>query len=237
MGTPRRAGLVAAVLSGGLVAASGADAVPSALHHVTTTVPVHGHVTRLVVDDNSGAVTVQAGTTSSVRRSSDWNLIAPKVAQTLHDGTLTVTTRCPNAIPENNCGVDLVVTVPARTRTDVHAAVGHVSLHGMSGDASVDAAVGDVTISHARSRHVTVDSAVGDLRISLARSPRMVRLSSPVGDIQLRVPAGTYDASAVSQLGAAKVRGITRRASSHRHLSARSVTGDVHILGVTPAAG
>lgn len=214
-----------------------ASGLPFTLHHVTTSVPVRGAPTRVIVDDNSGSVTVQAGGPHQVRRTESWNLIPPKVTQTERDGVLAITTRCPNSIPENDCGVNLVVSVPARVGSDLTAAVGDVAIDGMSGSVSVDAAVGDVTIDRGRSRRVTVTSAVGDIRAGLVRSPRTVRLGSPIGDIRLEVPPGGYAVTATSQLGTAKVNGIKDQASSRRTLTARSVVGDVHVVGVANQAG
>lgn len=214
---------------------TGANAVPMTLHHTTATVTLRGQITHVVVDDNSGSVLVRAGNTHQVRRTESWNLIAPRVTQTVEHHVLTITTRCPNSIPQNSCGVGLVITVPARATSDLTADVGHVAVDSMRGAVAVDAAVGNVRVTDGASRRLTVESAVGDISASLTRAPQAVRLSSPVGDLRLDVPAGTYAVTASSQIGSAKVRGIKQQASSHRQLTARSVTGDVHIEGVPQA--
>lgn len=220
-----------------LVGAAGARAaltIPNDLHHEDTTTPVAGPVYGVVVHGDVGDVVVQTGSRATVALSRQWNFVAPTTSQSLSNGVLTVTTSCPQVpVPQNNCAVDVTVTLTAPASVQATSNVGDVTTKGMTGDEVLQAGVGAVHVSGLRAAALTVRGNVSDIAAELLDAPATVRLTTANGDVGVTVPRGAYalTTSTGRYTGAVHVDGVTNDARSPHTLVATSHIGDVTVTG------
>jgi len=86
----------------------------------------------------------------------------------------------------DNRGVDLQVTVPAGTRTDVVIGVGHVSVFDAAGSASIKLGTGEITVRQSAGEYLRIDLGVGEIRmVNVLFGAADVRLGA--GSIDLRL--------------------------------------------------
>jgi hypothetical protein len=221
--------LVAGVGAAGALSLPGLT-LPDTLHSTTTQTPISGTITKVVLDGQVGDLVVQAGMPSTVATRQQWNLLAPTVTQSESGGVLTVTTKCPNVI-ENNCSVDVTVTLPAKVIVDATAGVGDIATRNLVGAETLRTYVGDVDVSNLRAPTLGVATSTGSITVALPTAPIAATLESQVGDVNATVPAGAYALTATTQTGEVQVSGVTNSRSARRSLTAQSQTGDVNITG------
>jgi DUF4097 and DUF4098 domain-containing protein YvlB len=233
----RRIVLAAALAVLGGVFANGASAGSALpLQATDVTKPVTAPFSAVHVTGDQGTITVQTGSASVVKAHEVWNLEQPSLTVTVTNGALDVSMSCPNPLANpvvtintfdlaNECGYDLVVTVPASVPLTVQSGSGAVTTVGMTGGQTVQTDAGDITIR----------GASGDLRatahagqvIATDLSAGAVSLDSSLGAVQLKNSAArTVDATS----GADDVTLTGVRASSK--VVATSGAGVVSLAGV-----
>lgn len=246
------------VIAGGalsmLVVATPAQALGSA-HQRTERATVAGPVTALSVRGEVGTITIVPGPVTRVVAVEQYNLQAPSLAHSLRDGLLRVSAPCPRPtgileLGLNNCSVDFVITVPRAVKVDARNSVGDIRVHDLRGAQTLHTDVGDVLADHVaastliassdtgtvrladvRAGSVTLRSSSGKLVATLAAMPRTVVARNSDGDVDLRLPTGTYAVDLHTDVGDTHVRGITNRSDARRTLTARTSAGDIRIVG------
>lgn len=219
--------LASAVFAAG---SSAALTLPRTLHDKTTTTPLLEKVTKVVVNGDVGDLTIKAGTPARVTTEQRWNLAAPTVTETIHGGVLMVTTRCPN-LPENNCSVDVVATVPSRVAVDATAGVGTILTRSLSGPEVLHSGVGSIASADVRATTFEARVGAGDVLVSLPAAPGVTTLVTGTGDIHASVPPGGYVLATRSEVGHVYVTGVTDDAHASRRLTASTGAGDVFVTG------
>jgi hypothetical protein len=179
--------------------------------HQTETHAVTGPVRSVVVDVDRGDVRLTPGTAVSVEQTRRWDLKKPRVTRTLHDGVLTVKSRCHGVWVLSHCATDLDVSIPAGVAVRVQTNVGDVSGHGL------------VT------RDARVRTDVGDVHVGLAQAPGRLAAETNVGDISLSVPHGRYAVRTVSHVGDDRVDGLVQDDSAPASIRAITDVGDVAV--------
>ncbi|HVV74575.1 MAG TPA: DUF4097 family beta strand repeat-containing protein [Mycobacteriales bacterium] len=232
-----------------------ASALGQPLHHQTVRVTVPGVVTGLSVRGEVGNITVVPGSVTRVVATEQWNLAAPTLVHSVHDGLLSVAAPCPKPtgivdLGFNDCSVDLAITVPSAVTVRAVDSVGDIrvrdlrgaeSLHSDVGDIvadnlvaptlSADSDSGTVRLSAVRSRSLSLRSDSGGIHADLAAMPRTLVARSSDGDVDLTLPAGTYAVDTHTDVGTTHVRGITTNADAPRKVTAHTDDGDIRIVG------
>ena len=229
----------AAVLAVGVLLVGGAGAraaitIPSDLHHEDTTTALAGPVYGVVVHGDVGDVLVQAGPRATVAFSRRWNFVAPTTSQSLSNGVLTVTTSCPQVpVPQNNCAVDVTITLTAPASVQAVSNVGDITTKAMTGDEVLQPGVGAVHVAGLRASALTVRGNLSDVTAELLNAPATVRLTTDNGDVGVTVPRGAYalTTSTGRYTGDVHVDGVTNDARSPHTLVATSHIGDVTVTG------
>jgi len=126
--------------------------------------------------------------------------------------------------------VDLVISVPPETALTVDANVGRVSVVGLSGDLSVKADVGTVTLNDVLPQGLLeIETRVANIELTGALVPGAAyRLSSDVGRIAMRVPDDSaFSIDARSDIGNVALDFVLSGRSAREGLLSKEVRGSV----------
>jgi DUF4097 and DUF4098 domain-containing protein YvlB len=214
-------------------------------HTSTTTTPISGGVTSLVVDADNGNIDVQTGPASNIRRTEHWSRSRPTVTVSESGGVLTVISRCPRALV-NRCYVDIVATVPVAAAARVTTTNGNLNVRDLGGPSlRARTTNGNVEVSAVSSSEIDCASTNGNVELSMLRSQRLrcvtkngnidaslgpvtdVTLTTTNGNIDARLPAGAYYLDAATTNGRVSKDGITSDPTSAHRVSAHATNGNV----------
>lgn len=223
----------------------------------TTETPVNAPVQSVVVDSDAGNVAVVNGAASKVVAVQHWRLAPPTTTVSDSNGVLTVTNRCPSLIPapvnigfpDNDCSVDLTITVPSAVTVRVTVAAGDIGTSGLSGPEQLQTSAGDVTVRDLIAPALSARSAAGDVSVTgaitrlradtssgavtatLSSVPDQVQLTTSTGDVTGVVPAGSYAVTAATSTGRVDITGITNDPRSTHTIKAATSSGNVTLTG------
>lgn len=187
--------------------------------------------TALVVDAQAARVTVEAGdgpaTVTEVHRYGDQ---PPTTTHQVDGTTLRLTqTGCAEDVTDR-CRVEYKVRVPAATTTEITAAAGGVTLVDLAGDVTVTTQAGAVEGSGLAGDRIVVATKAGATSLVFAEAPALVRATTELGAVELKLPGGQSYAVDVGQtVGGSKVSVPRDDASAHR-IEVRTTLGAVNIM-------
>jgi hypothetical protein len=227
-------GFVAALLAAAFVALVGPAAhaitIPPTQEE-TTTSRMSGVVRKLLIDSDSGDVTVRPGRRTTVTRTEHWVYQRPSVRLTFHNGTLTVINRCPDA-PLNNCWTDITADIAPTAVVQTYTASGVMRVSGIrSPKVHALSSNGRVLLSDVAADDVKASTSNGDVKVNLTSAPALTSLRTSNGEIDAIVPRGTYSLDVRVGNGDVRVRGVSNRRNSAHKLSAATNNGDISITG------
>ncbi|HEX3781127.1 MAG TPA: DUF4097 family beta strand repeat-containing protein [Pseudonocardiaceae bacterium] len=176
-------------------------------------------ITEVRLADNSGDVTVRAGSgaTTTVHRELHYNGSHKPAATTSISGGVLSLDDC-----GNNCSVDYTVTVPAAAKVDGDATSGEVQITGVA-SVDVDANSGDVTVGQIAGQ-VNVSTTSGGIKVSQAGRDLDARSNS--GDLDINGVAGSLTSQSSSgDIVASGLRGS--RSAAHSSSGDVTVEADV----------
>jgi hypothetical protein len=227
-----RRGFVAllVLLSFLLVPAAGAITIPPT-QESTSTSHMAGSVRKIVVDSNSGDVTVKPGSGTTIKHTDHWFYDKPTVKVSLSDGVLTVSSRCSNA-PLNNCWTEVTASVARTAVVQAASDNGFIHVSGMR-TTSVSGLTnnGDVLVSNVQSHLVKATTSNGDVKVNLSSAPDDTLLRTDNGNVTALVPRGRYVLDLRVSSGDVQVSGVRNSRNSPHKLSARTTNGDITISG------
>lgn len=196
------------------------------------TYTVDGAVTALVFDARAAGITVEAGTgpvtvTESYKYAGD----RPATTHAVAGGTLTLTeTGCDDDV---RCEVRYRIVLPASASTQITARAGAVKLTGLAGDVTVQTEAGAVEGTALTGDRVTVSTRAGATTLAFADAPALVKASTEVGAVELKVPGdAAYALKIDTAVGKADVTVPRDDGSEHRI----EVTTQVGAVNIAPAA-
>jgi hypothetical protein len=228
--TVRRAAASAAVaLALGSVAACSSD-------RPTTTdeqsYEISEQVSALVVDGQAAAVTIETGegpvTVTEIYRYADDQ---PGTSHRVDGSTLRLSdTGCQN--DEQRCDVEFRVRVPSATTATVTAKAGAVKMSGLTGNVTVTTEAGAVEATGLAADEVTITTQAGATSLEFAQAPTMVRASTELGAVDVRLPGGTaYAVDVATKVGASDVS-VQRDAASAHKIQVRTDVGAVRVANM-----
>lgn len=234
-----------AILTASLVLAAGcAD-----LRQRTENFDVSDQVTGLDVSTIDGNVTIKVGGEDKIVVSAQVRGPPTRIDESIEGGELFISLDCPAA-----CGADFDIEIPARRFDRVAAKTtgGNISLEDFEAtaiDAQTDGGNIDLEVVVASqatvtskagnidSREITVDvlratiESGGSVDANFIARPQEAVVSTPAGNLNVRVPTGSYRVVAQSDAGETSVENITRDDQSARTIDARTGAGNVSIVG------
>lgn len=197
-------------------------------HTVTRSYQVTSAVSRLVVNDATGLVTVTGADTRGVSVTAviRYDGSAPSITRDRSAATLTLGySSC------RDCGVAFRVTVPRDISVQVNEGTGGVTLADLGGDASVQAGTGSITASGLAGSRYEFRLSTGPVAAAFTAPPAQLTATVGVGSVTIQVPASaTYRVSASSRLGAVTVT-VPRAQHATHVITAQAATGAVTVRG------
>jgi hypothetical protein len=178
-------------------------------------------ITALVIDAQAARVIVEAGagpvTVTEIHRYDD---ARPTTAHQVDGQTLTLTETGCGGDDNVRCDVEYRVRVPGATSADITAAAGDVSVTTQAGAIEGSGLSGD---------EVVVTTKAGAATLEFAEAPSMVRATTDLGAIELKMPGDrAYAVDVGTTVGASKVSVQRDDASAHR-IEVKTQVGAVSI--------
>lgn len=154
----------------------------------------------------------------------------PSVATEVVDGVLVVTTDCPDAMTFF-CSTETVVTVPQGSLSELHVDVdaGAVRLEGTAADVVATTQAGRIELVDHRGTAATLRTQAGRVEVDAAVAPQHLAVHVTTGDIDIDVPAGTYEVDAATNVGTVSTSVREADDAPHR-ITARTTVGDVDVV-------
>jgi hypothetical protein len=189
-------------------------------------------VSALVVDGRAAAVTIETGegpvTVTEVYRYGDDR---PATSHRLDGSTLRLTdTGCRN--DELRCDVEFRIRVPSATTATVTAKAGAVKMNGLTGNVTVTTDAGAVEANGLAGDEVTITTQAGAASLEFAKAPKMVKASTQVGAVEVRLPGGTaYAVDVDTNVGPSDVS-VQRDATSAHKVQVKTEVGAIRVENV-----
>jgi len=195
-----------------------------------STTSFRGPITRVVVTNERGAVTIQAGpagqaTVATHRR---YLFAAPRVSEQLSNGTLTVTENC-SMMSFISCSANFTITAPAGAAVNATAQRGLLTVTGMRASVYSNSESGAFAYTGA-SPSVTAYSLEGNISLHFTAPPRFVHARTETGNTLVVLPPAAYAINANSGIGTHEVVGLVSVPSSHRTIYASSGNSDAKVM-------
>ncbi|WP_370890171.1 DUF4097 family beta strand repeat-containing protein [Janibacter sp. GXQ6167] len=161
------------------------------------TFPIDRAVTKIVLDNSVGTITVRAprdGETYGLHSTSLWSIGGPKHAVKTEDGVLRATSGCrtSNSIIDR-CRTKWTVIAPPGAQLSLANDVGEVSIDGVDNPVTARTDVGSVRLTDVTSTRIDASTDVGEVAIDAAEPPDAIIARAGVGSVDVTVPRGpTY---------------------------------------------
>lgn len=174
-------------------------------------------VTALVVAARAASVEITVGdgpisVTEVHRYSSDKPSTAHQV-----DGQALRLTESGCGDDNAHCQVEFRIRMPKATSAEIEAKAGAVKVNGLGGDVRVTTEAGAVEAKALTSDQVTIQTSAGAASLEFAEAPTMVKATTDLGAVSVRVPAGdSYAIAAKAKTGSTEVSVPKDPASTHR---------------------
>ena len=230
----RRHPAVYAVAAGAVVVlgVSALAAVGRAITQEDQTTFAADGVRELVIDQDSGNVSLVAGTAAGhlqVTSSRRWSWQAPTSEHTVKDGVLTLTGNCPVFSALGSCDVDRRVSVPPGIKVRIDLSAGNVQAAGLNlASFGVSTASGSIDATDMDVSTFSATTSSGSVHAGLSGAPHQIEAQTSSGDIRITVPDTLYRVDAGASAGQVRIT-VDEDPSSARFITAHSSSGDVTI--------
>ena len=203
-------------------------------HERLVSYPVGGAVSRVVLDVDDADVAVVGGgraTQVEVSRREDYSFGRPaETRKTVESGVFTVTSRCPEALPDA-CSVRYRIVVPDNVPVDIQTGAGDVRFQRYQGSAKVSTSAGDIDVEGFCGFSLQATAVSGSIDATAACPLQELALRSRTGSVHAVVPPGRYVIDAQSASGRQTLRGIGSTEDAPFTIQALSSSGDVLVEG------
>jgi DUF4097 and DUF4098 domain-containing protein YvlB len=195
--------------------------------------------TSVVATSSSGSVSLAQVVSNSVKASSSNGTIDVSDLRA-HSATLTSSSADVSVrrvttdrldVTSNNGLVSVVDAAAASTRAE--SSSGDVTVQRLRG-AKLEATSsnGSITVSDVHLRVIAAHSSSSDIAIQDLDVPDSVKATSSNGDVNVRVPRGSYYVEARSSNGQVHLDGLTLDRRAPREIIATTSSGDISVTGV-----
>ena len=191
-------------------------------------------LSELVIDARAGSIAIEVGDGPiTVTEQHRYSRSKPATAHQVDGQTLRLTeSGCRTAA--GHCEVSYRIRMPKAMSGQINAKAGTVEVDGLAGDLHVATLAGSVEGHSLSSADVTVQTEAGETTLRFADAPRLVRASTSLGAVELRLPGSTaYAVDIQTTLGDSSVDVDQNPASAHR-IEVRSKVGSVKIARLLP---
>ncbi len=186
-------------------------------------------VSALVVAARAASVAIEVGDGPvSVTEEHSYSGNKPTTTHEVEGQTLRLT--------ESGCGDNQIrcdigyrIRMPKAISAEITAQAGAVKVNGLAGDLEVTTAAGAVEGRALTSAEVAVTTEAGAASLEFTEAPTLVRATTGLGAVELRVPGTTaYDVDVQTSVGQSSVSVDTDSKSAHR-IEVRTNVGSIKI--------
>jgi hypothetical protein len=186
-------------------------------------------ISALVVEGRAAAVTIEPGegpvTVTEIYHYADDR---PGTSHRLDGSTLRLTgTGCQN--DELRCAVEFRIRVPRATTATVTVEAGAVKMDGLTGNVTVTTEAGSVEATGLAGDEVTITTQAGATSLEFVEAPTVVKASTELGDVDVRLPVGTaYAVDVATGVGDSHVS-VQRDAASAHRIQVKTEVGAIQV--------
>ena len=216
----------------------------------TDTFTLQTDVAGVQFDLPAGTVTVEVADVDHVEvtRTKHYQGDPPTSTNNTTNGTLFIKAECPDT--NRVCSVDLDMTVPAYTWIAGETGAGDITVNGYSGalqfvtgagdiyaengfgNMSFETGAGTVTGVSLEASEVFVESGSGKVSMDVVGNVAAVSIDTSAGDVDLVVPAGTYNETVKTDAGKVAIDGVTHDPTSWATIYVHTGAGNISITGI-----
>lgn len=188
----------------------------------------------LVIDARAGNIAIEVGDGPiTVTEEHSYSGSRPATAHQVEGQTLRLTeSGCRD--DGGRCDVGYRIRLPKAMSAQINARAGAVMVNGLAGDLHVATLAGSVEGRGLSSAEVSVTTEAGETNLAFAKAPALVRATTRLGAVELRLPGNAaYAVDVQTTVGDSSVDVDQNPASAHR-IEVRSRVGSVKIARHLP---
>ena len=187
----------------------------------------------LVIDARAGNIAIEVGDGPiTVTEEHSYSGSRPATAHQVEGQTLRLTES--GCRDDGRCEVAYRIRLPKAMSAQINAQAGAVVVNGLAGNLHVATLAGSVEGRGLSSPEVSVRTEAGETTLAFAEAPNLVRATTRLGAVELRLPGGTaYAVDVQTKVGESSVDVDQNPASAHR-IEVRSNVGSVKIARHLP---
>jgi Putative adhesin len=187
-------------------------------------------ITGLVVDARAAAVVIDAGDGPvTVTEKYRYSGTAPATAHRVDGPTLHLTESGCGSDDDARCETEFHVRMPGAASARITAQAGAVKVHGLAGDVHITTEAGAVEGTGLSAGTVEVKTKAGATSLEFAAAPSMLRATTELGAVEVKVPGDTaYAIDVDTDVGGSDVS-VRKDAASPHKISVRAQVGGVSI--------
>ena len=186
-------------------------------------------LTALVIDARAASVAITVGDGPvTVTEEHRYSSGKPTTAHQVTGQTLQLSeSGCGD--DDARCDVGYTIRMPKALSADITAQAGAVKLDGLAGDVHVTTQAGAVEGLALTSDEVIIKTEAGAASLEFAEAPTLVRTTTSVGAVELRVPGTTAYAVDVKTSAGARSVGVENDPASAHRIEVHTDVGAVKI--------
>lgn len=193
-----------------------------------------GPIARIVFDSDSGAVEVYAYDRNAVNmyyslRGFDTGI--EDIAMEQDGDDIDAHIQCTG---KDLCNADFYAEVPLGTKLDIAARSGSVTLTGVDAEVKATVTAGDVTGYDLGATTLDLTVETGAVKISWAEAPTSADIEVTTGNVELTLPAGSYQCDFAAAAGKLDNQGVTCDPAAASLLKVSVDSGDITLLVGAP---
>jgi len=188
----------------------------------------------LVIDARAGSIAIEVGDGPiTVTEEHSYSRFKAATAHQVQGQTLRLTeSGCRD--DRGRCDVGYRIRLPKAMSAQINAQAGAVMVNGLAGDLDVATLAGSVEGRGLSSAEVSVRTEAGETSLAFAEAPALVRATTSLGAVELRLPGNAaYAVDVQTTVGDSSVDVDQNSASAHR-IKIRSRVGSVKIARHLP---
>ena len=187
-------------------------------------------LTALMISTRAASVMIEVGDGPvTVTEEHRYSAGRPTTAHRVEDRTLWLTETGCGGADDDRCDVSYTIRMPKAMSADITAKAGAVKINGLAGNVRVATDAGAVEGRGLTSAEVRITTDAGAASLEFVEAPTLVRTTTNVGAVELRVPGTTaYAVDIHTSIGDRTVDVDNEPTSTHR-ITVRTEVGSVKI--------
>mgnify|MGYP000232594600 CR=1 FL=1 len=193
---------------------------------VTVETPIDEPVDRIEVELDIGDVAVESASGPVFLKADLGGVGDGELTYEVVDRVLYVNAACGDL-----CAGDIEISAPRRTELAARVGIGSIDVVGLGGDLDLSLEAGDIVGEDLGADVATASSATGAIELHFASAPLELTAGTDAGDVDLEVPAGSYDLDLTASRGKVDTQGVSHDPDAAGWIRAYAKAGSVTVRG------